>query len=288
MEAGLANKAYEIKPLLPEYLTDVYLAFQDAFTDYPMPVALSLNQFHYKFVVRLGLNYELSTGLWLRDKLIAFILATQDSYDGKNIIYHGCLGVRRRYRGNRFISTMYEAQRQVYAVRGIDMCLLEVLTSNDRARSIYEYLGYRIHRRLISYQKPLGIRNLSKPPRASATIPWDVIQTWFNTTPSYANSRSVIERSRGQEMTLLLHQEEIISGVITFDIYEGRISLLIVHPEFRRRGLGTKLLAMAIHYMQCAYAACMNVPESDTAARGFLKKMGFSPLCEQFEMRLEL
>lgn len=286
MEADYTSTHWRQAPLTPDHLTEVYLAFQDAFEDYELPYPLSLNQFHYKFVIRLGLNFELSAGVWDGNVLAAFILTTLDVYEKRKTAYHGCIGVRKKYRGNHLIHALYKEQQRKFASLQIKQSVLEVLNTNQRARHVYESLGFSVHRSLLSFQKTVRKKAHGGNKYSSGlTIPWETIDGWGETFPSFTNTRGVIARSGGTEMTLLHKTDSQTTGIIVFDVYNGRVSLLMVHPAFRRRGIGSQLLNSAITCLSAAYVACMNIPETDTATISFLQNAGFTPICEQLEMR---
>ncbi|MHC1567948.1 MAG: ribosomal protein S18-alanine N-acetyltransferase [Candidatus Syntropharchaeia archaeon] len=71
----------------------------------------------------------------------------------------------------------------------------------------------------------------------------------------------------------LVHEEREITGYIIFNPEDGHIASIAVHPDYRRRGIGTKLVEEV--FKRTGRKAYIEVRESNKGAQEFYKKIGF-------------
>jgi ribosomal-protein-alanine N-acetyltransferase len=72
------------------------------------------------------------------------------------------------------------------------------------------------------------------------------------------------------------HDGAVVTGAIIADQYRGRIRIMniAVHPEYRKRGIGTGLMQAVLDQHPQASAVLM-VQEHNAAAQGMYRQLGF-------------
>lgn len=72
--------------------------------------------------------------------------------------------------------------------------------------------------------------------------------------------------------SFLVYDDGRIKGYIIFDPYDGHIISIAIDPQFRRRGIGRKLVSEVLKKAGKAY---VEVRESNKEAIKFYKRLGF-------------
>ena len=169
--------------------------------------------------------------------------------------------------------------------RGLTHYLLEVLTSNERAVSLYRKLGFEEVRRLAVLHssepvKPLGdvggvsIRRLDEPV-------WDVFCAYWDGEPSWQNSPDAVERVKDRcEIVGAFVDAKCVGYGIVFKS-SGILMQLAVAQEFRRRGIGGRILAAL---SGDRILKTNNVDEDLKGTLEFYKACRFEIVLRQFEM----
>ena len=284
---GVDYSSINFRQFIPADTTDMYLAFQDAFGDYPVPPRLTLEEFRYKFIDRMNLTFEKSVGVWDGNKLVAFIFARVF----QDIIYYGGMGVRKAYRGHHLLKKLYEYHESGLLVAGIKVCQLEVLDQNRQAQQIYRNLGYRVKRNLITSQGRLVTGDIPSDylvHRLGNEIPWADIEPWFTCPPAFMSSKAVLINGSNRDKVFCVQDHQGLGGLMVGDLINGRVSLLVIRPDLRRQGIASTLL----HHFQEKAAVdlsyFLNVPEEVTEMHSLLSSCGFTQLLKQSEMEKTL
>jgi ribosomal protein S18 acetylase RimI-like enzyme len=169
--------------------------------------------------------------------------------------------------------------------RGITQYLLEVLISNERAVSLYRKLGFEEVRKLavLRSSEPLksldvvegvSVRRLQEPD-------WEVFRAYWDGEPSWQNSMDAVDRVRNQcEIVGAFVEEKCVGYGIVFKP-SGILMQLAVAREFRRRGIGRRILAALSGDM---ILKTNNVDEALKGTLAFYKACGFEIGLRQFEM----
>jgi ribosomal protein S18 acetylase RimI-like enzyme len=282
-----------IRSLRPVDLTEMYLAFLNAFSDYPVPFRLSKDQFVRKFVEKLHIDFELSVGSYEGDALAGFIFSTVNYYEGKLTAYNGGTGVRPLFRGRGIVSQLYAYLLPVFKERGIEQCVLEVLATNHRAIGVYEKIGFKKNRYYHCFKlegKPISpnllwpevyIEPVTKPE-------WSLYQDFNTFQPSFLDSTLMVRENLIHETVIEAKLQGKCIGYAVYQHHIGRISQLGVLPEMRRKGIGTKLLQHIYHTSNVKDLTIINITKEDTATRSFFASHGFADQLQQHEMILPL
>ncbi|MBQ0151648.1 MAG: GNAT family N-acetyltransferase, partial [Chryseobacterium sp.] len=138
-------------------IEEITIVFNAAFSDYLMPMKMSLEQMRHKFETEnIALHY--SVGAFDNDILVGFILHFSNTENGITKIYNGGTGVIKNYRGNNLTRKMYDYVLPLIN-KNVSCINLEVLEQNTPAINAYKGIGYELKRKLICFQ---GIPKISR------------------------------------------------------------------------------------------------------------------------------
>lgn len=284
---------YRCQFLNDDYLTQLFDAFNKAFSDYVIPFALTETQFRNHINLN-AVDLERTTGCFEGDRLIGFSLNGFGEWDGRSTVYDAGTGVLPGFRRQGISEALFEMMSAQFARERIEQWLLEVITTNTPATRLYEKLGFRIVREVALLQcngkltasaeksDDFEIRDIETPD-------WGYLTTFWEGTPSWQNSIAAIERSRKNKRILGAFLDGKCVGYIVFSSNFGRVAQLAVDREFRDRGIATAL--MLAMQAETAEGFAMQVINIDTSLKGpleFFKKLGFHELLTQFEMRKDI
>lgn len=291
----MADSLY-IKPLKPAELTDAYIAFMDAFSDYPLPFKLTKEQFVRKFVQKLRLDFGLSAGAYMYDgSLAGFIFTAVNQYEGVRTAYNGGTGVRVRYRGNRITTQMYEYLIPLFKANSINQCVLEVLTSNDKAIKAYKAIGFE----KTKYFKCYALER-SKPNYEKVDLPinreivtvkapnWNLYKSYMDYKPSFLDSTEMLTENLSNEVIIEMREDDVCIGFAIYQPAFGRISQIGIDPGKRRQKIGTALIDHVFKSSSLKRLSIVNVNDEATATKRFFENIGFDNQIDQFEMKMGL
>ncbi len=134
-----------------DHFQKLYEAFIEAFSDYVVPFALTETQFHNHINLN-AVDLNRTVGCFEGGRLIGFSLNGFGEWDGKPTVYDAGTGVIPDFRRQGVSEAMFEMMVQVFKSEGIEQWLLEVITSNVAAISLYKKLGFREVRELALLQ----------------------------------------------------------------------------------------------------------------------------------------
>jgi len=262
----------------------LYECFLDAFSDYQVEMKMSEEQFQNR-VVRDGVELELSAGAFDDERMIGFYMNGRGMWQGKLSAYDAGTGVVPDHRRRGIAEELFDFMAPRLKELGFTQYLLEVLTSNERAVALYRKLGFEETRTLAvlrsnEVMKPTAniegvlIRRVDEPD-------WDVFCAYWDGEPSWQNSVDAIERVRSQtEIVGAFVDKKCVGYGIVFKP-SGILMQLAVAHEFRRRGIGRKILAVL---SEGGILRTNNVDEALKETLAFYKACGFEIVLRQFEM----
>lgn len=269
----------------------MYLCFQDAFSDYPIPFKMSKSKFEEKILGKLNINFEFSVGAYKKNQneLLGFIFTTIEEYHNQLTAYNGGTGVRPTLRSHGLTQKMYDSLIPKLRERGITQCVLEVLVQNERAIQAYKKVGFTINKKLKCYklhsyplQDPTNeIRIVSKPN-------WSVYESFFSHQPSFLDSRKMLNKHIKHETIIEATVNNKCVGYVIFQAKLGRLSQIAVHPEYRNKGVGRDLICAMINETSHSTIMVLNIPEEALDMNTFFSRLGFVNELNQYEMILSL
>ncbi|WP_185152598.1 GNAT family N-acetyltransferase [Fulvivirga aurantia] len=274
-------------------LTDMYLAFLSAFSDYPIDFKLSKEQFVRKFVEKLKIDFGLSVAAFDEENLCSFIFTSVNYYEGKLTAYNGGTGVRPPYRGKKLTEGMYEYLTPLLHDRGIKQCVLEVLTENQRAIKAYTNVGFTKSKtykcfRLASPYKlkrrvdfPIKIYAVKEPT-------WHLYERFATDDPSFLDCSQMISQNLANESIIEAHLDGACVGYAIFQSAAGRVSQIAVDNKFRQHGIGAALLNYMYELSIQKNLTVININIEAKETLTFFERLGFENQINQYEMVLTL
>jgi ribosomal protein S18 acetylase RimI-like enzyme len=261
-------------------------AFNLAFSDYIVPIQLTLPLLQQKMQ---GENTQLagSIGAFDGDELVGLILHGADTWPGTGTLYNGGTGVIPAYRGLRLVQQMYGHFRPLYREQGIQRIILEVIDTNTPAIKAYLNSGFTTSRVFLCYRGLPVVERGNRQIRlqAEASPDWQLLSSFSDQLPSWANSYKSIQREGAATTTWVAYERDTVVGFIS--VYTGtkRIRQLAVHPQYRGRGIGSTLLRHITLLLQGPFSI-INITDENKGLQQFLLKTGFTPTVSQYEMEM--
>ena len=266
----------------------LYECFLDAFSDYQISLQMTEEQFEQR-VKRDGVELELCAGAFDGERMIGFYMNGSGMWQGKLSAYDAGTGVVPDHRRRGVAKELFGFTVPRLKERGMTQYLLEVLTSNERAVALYRKLGFAETRtfvllrstepvKLIGNVEGVAIHHMDEPD-------WDVFCAYWDGEPSWQNSADAVERSRNQcEIVGAFIDEKCVGYGIVFKP-SSILMQLAVAREFRRRGIGSRILASL---SGDKILKTNNVDEELKGTLAFYKACGFEIVLKQFEMMRQL
>jgi len=266
----------------------IYQAYHEAFAEYE--VLLSKDQF-WVMINRRGYNPSLSFGAFDGDRLVAFTLNGIGYFDGKKTAYDTGTGTLKEYRGRGLAARVFNESLPHLKNAGVEQYLLEVLQHNPSAISVYKNVGFATTREL-SYFKTDAANLTSLRPLLPLGLFFERVdlsstpdmETLWDFTPSWQNSFDSVKRQLNDFRFIGVYDCKRLVGYGIFEPYTGDITQIAVEPSYRRRGVGSAILAKLLEENRCNEVKAINVEPKSIATEAFLVAVGIPQIGKQFEM----
>lgn len=276
------------KNLCTTPVEDIHKAFTLAFSDYEVPLNITLQAFE-AFLTRRGYNPSFSVGAFEDDKLVGFILNGLRSWNNILTVYDTGTGVIPEYRKRGITTMMLQLINETLVERNITCYLLEVIKTNKPAFDLYKKHGFEITRELSCFQTEKNNLKLQSSYQLKHMkpneMPWDNIIRFWDFTPTWQNSIDSILSSSPNSLhysTVMLEDEVIGYGII--DVNNGNIPQLAVHKAYRNQGVGRSLLNDMLLNTKSEKLSLTNVDNSCKSMLSVLYHYDFQYTVGQYEM----
>lgn len=237
--------------------------------------------------------------------MVGLLLNGVDTWGGQLTAYDAGTGVVPAHRGRGMARAMFRFAVPKLREAGVRRCLLEVIKENEPAIRAYRELGFAPTRELQCLKRPAdspfraGAAGDAPPARASERPSlriedvrepvWDLWSSFWDWQPSWQNSPGSIARLSGRWTTLGAFHEGHCVGYVVFVPSTGRIMQIAVAADWRRRGVGARLLrSVRAQVAADRDLSIINVDETAQETLAFLRAGGFVPTIGQYEMALAL
>jgi ribosomal protein S18 acetylase RimI-like enzyme len=260
----------------------LHQCFLAAFSDYEVDMQMSQEQFRQR-IVRDGVRLSMSAAAFDAERMIGFCINGIGSWQGRNTAYDAGTGVVREYRGRGIGKELFAFVTP--RLKGIEQYLLEVLTSNTPAASLYRKLGFMDTRRFAVFRSSeprKGTEDTSKIAIRMIREPdWELYQSFWDGQPSWQNSIDACKRVAGDRSIVAAYDNTECVGYGVVFLPSANLMQLAVSPAHRRKGIGSTILA-ALETPE--RLKINNIDEALTDALAFYEANGYKQVLGQYEM----
>ena len=260
----------------------LYICFLAAFSDYEVDMQMSREQFRQR-IVRDGVRMEMSAGAFdANQQMIGFCINGVGTWQGTETAYDAGTGVVREYRGRGVGKELFAFLTPRLKDKGIKQYLLEVLTTNTPAASLYRKLGFMDTRQLAVFRSFTRIGNSSDASVRQIQQPdWNLYRSFWDGYPSWQNSIDAVERIATDTMIAAAYLNDECVGYGIVFTPSANLMQLAVSPRHRRKGIGSAILAA---FEPPERLKINNIDEQLTNALEFYKANGYKQVLGQYEM----
>ncbi|MDE6556777.1 MAG: GNAT family N-acetyltransferase [Duncaniella sp.] len=272
---------------------ELFEGFSDAFSDYEIHFDKSEVR---SMLIRRGYTPELSFAAFEGGKIVAFTLNGIGMFDGILTAYDTGTGTAKDYRGLGLAGEIFRYSLPFLEQAGIRQYLLEVLQNNHKAITVYRRMHFDTTREFDCFRQSISdIDNLHNDKECARLrlelIDTDTVrqaQSFCDFYPSWQNSMESIERGSTELTCIGAFSSDELAGFCVFDRKSGDLTQLAVRKEFRRQGVGSRLLEEVIRRVCADFVKVINVPSDNVTLPAFLKSKNIPLMNKQFEMVLDL
>lgn len=266
-------------------LSQLHTVFCEAFGDYSVPIDMPLERFQSN-MKRNGYDPAVSVGAFADGRLVGFIMSGHRIWEGCDTAYDMGTGVIPAFRGQGIAKDMVGQLKTLLADKGLSRYILEVITTNMKALSLYEKSGFRKRRDFSCLR--VDKSSLDTKPSYRHDHPSSIDSTlvggFWDESPSWQNSSDSIQAVSDSLRISTVALDGKIVGYGLVNPANGDIPQLAVDKAYRRRGIGSSLIADLASMSSSKQLRLINV--ADEAIQSFLLHLGFEVYVRQYEMEL--
>jgi len=286
--------AIKIKPVSFAMIPGLHQAFLQAFADYSITINLDANQFQRRFLEKLQLDFEHSAVAVHGNQIVGFIFNHVGEYEGKKTAYNGGTGVVPEFRGKGLTAKMYDFLLPKLKDANVDQCLLEVITTNLKAKHLYKKIGF-IETKLYRCYK-FNPENYTVFDWNMADVmvygqkepEWQVYKNFKDREPSYLDRDIMIKNNLKNEKVIEAVANGQVLGYAMYQKANGRLSQIAIHPQYRDMGIGKWLLSNIYRESYNKRLSILNIDDEYKPLNAFFKALGFNNEINQHEMIMTL
>lgn len=266
----------------------LHKAFAEAFSDYMIQISTIAPHFS-KRLHRIGFTSNCSAANFDNQQINAFIIHAVADWQGKKTLYNGGTGVIPSHRGQKLIPQIYQFLENIISEQKIEQSLLEVIKGNDRAKKMYENVGFQTVRELNCY-----LANSKKVAEIKCKLPiqlqisekaqWKLYQTFGQNQICWQNSEAALKRNFAHETVIEAYHKAECIGYLFVEQSNGNVSQMAVREEYQRNGVASQLIRAAAR-ISAYKLSLINVP-IEPKIHHFLVKHNFNSFLTQYEMLL--
>jgi len=263
----------------------LYDCFLLAFTDYEVDMRMSVEQFRQR-LMRDGVSLPISAAAFDDERMIGFCINGVGEWQGKQTAYDAGTGVIPGYRGRGVAKELFAFLERRLKEAGVVQYLLEVLTSNVAAATLYRKLGFEDTRRLAVFRPQKGTKSIKKMSetvevRGIERPDWQLFQSFWDGYPSWQNSIAAVERVVNERHIVGAYIESVCIGYGVVFVPSSNLMQLAVSSQHRRKHIGSTILA-ALETRE--HLKINNIDERLTSSLEFYEANGYKRVLNQYEM----
>lgn len=285
---------FDFKGFRQKDVSKMRRTFNNAFSDYIVPINLTHGQFIQKIVQKTNISFNYSVGAYSKKKLIGFIFNSINYYEGKKTAYNGGTGVIPKYRGNKLTEKMYFSIFPKLEKNGIEQCVLEVISNNKPAIKVYENLGFTRSKFFHCMKLKSESSYLSglKKPNIDLKFPqspkWKKYESFCDYETCFLDSLPLLKKNKLNETILEAYQNEKLVGFLIFNNKMGRVEHIGIDHDERGKGIASMLIKKMIRICRNKPIYILNLNERNYDVLNFFLRVGFQNEIDQFELKLSI
>ena len=275
----------QIKTLENISLPEMTAAFNAGFEEYFIPLHVTEAQMQERIITE-SVDMSLSVGMFDNNSLIGFILTGIDSVNGVLTANNAGTGVAASFRGQAITRKLYQFLLPVLKERGVRHSQLEVITENAIAKHIYEKIGYKVVRELVSYKATEPFNTVLNVNYRFAD---ELDERWLSfcdAAPSWQYTPTAIRKTTDKTVIEMVEGDTVIAAGVLKPA-NGRVMFFGVHKAYRRKGIGTALFSIMSNKAK-APLTVVNVDQVYEEIGMFLERLGMTRLLSQYEMFMDI
>jgi ribosomal protein S18 acetylase RimI-like enzyme len=275
-------------------LSVLHAAWLRAFSDYAVNMQTSEADFRLR-LVRDGFRDDMSMGIFRGDEIVGFTLNGVDLCDGVPTAYDVGTALVPGHRGRRLAGELFRDMLPRLERRGVERYLLEVISTNSPAVSLYRKLGFAVQREFSVFVLEGDVETRGQGRGDSIVVREielptpEVAREFWEWQPSWQNSSASLARSAGACVAFGAFDGGRLVGYGVVFPSTGNIAQLAVTKGDRRRGAASLVLRSIRREVDGAKPLKMiNVDSSAAGTLAFCAAHKFRLVLSQFEMMKSL
>jgi len=281
---GADASTIKVEHLAQGRIDDLVQAQNRIFEDYIIPIRSS-RQFFTDFLRSVGGDLRNVLVSLDGDQIVGYVNPVVDGDEG----WIGGIGILPSHRGKGIGTKMMLVAEQECRDKGVRRISLEVIEGNDRAKALYERLGYTGTRRYLTAEgRPARFEGFGQMPESATQA--DVVRmharSYRDTCWQKRKVQSVISSARDAECFKVDGGFVLVRAIET----SGFIPFLGVVPENRRTGIATSLTKFALTRLWNlgAFKVTVYNVNEDQPTLKLLDMFDFKVTLKQLEMKKSL
>ena len=278
----------EFKTLNQTSTSEILDCFNLAFSDYLIPMKLTLGQLETKLSTE-DINKEISVGAFKENKLVGFVLHGDRTSGKFRRAYNGGTGVIPTERGQGLTKKMYGFIKPILESNAFEEVVLEVISNNAPAIKSYEKIGFQQIRNVTCYKGELLIRNINEEIEIKQVknANFDELNLIGEIIPTWQNAKETIINLGTDALYMFAYMETNLCGYIILNKNNNRILQVAVKNDMRNRHIGSSLL----HHIKNSISetvSIINVDSNFSSILNFLESNNLRKTITQEEMKLKI
>ncbi len=243
-----------------------------------------------------GVEYRSSICAMDGGRMAAFILNSTGMWENKKTAYNVGTGVIPKYRGTQLSQELMIKVKELLKKHSFQAYMLDVLSSNEKAREVYRGIGFAETRNLMTMflsGRPLSVVRQTIEVQEANKERWvemrSIMLSDQSVMPSWLNSWDIFFRMPEVYTVCYATIFEEVAGIAVFTAASGEIHQLWVKSQLLNSGIGSALMAyIAEHSKASGNLIWHNIDTKASGLLSFLRGRGFEERGLKAEMSMPL
>lgn len=265
---------------------ELYDAFLKAFADYFVSFDMGVEQFVSKMLKRKSYHPGISVGAFIDGQMVGFVFNGLRNLNGVKTAYDCGTGIIPEYRSKGIGNKILKATEEILIQKGVRQYLLEVIQENGPAVKLYKKQGFEITRELNCYDLKISdcVENGDESLELADVRGINYHPAFFDFQPSWQNAPESVLEIPDKFSCVVCKEANMTIGYGIIETETGDIPIIAVHPAWRRKGVGKRILNKLLSINQSDNIRAINIESTAISANDFLRSAGFIQNIDQYEM----